>query len=268
MEQQLLNGATGTFTRQAIDAAYGWKRARDWKEAVRLLGEAARAGEPDAARQYELITQMDLDTLLSPPPLESRSNRIRVGICRGFAPPGFSEWLIDKAAPRLEAASAKGSEDTEVRTARGAAFGPRDRDLVVAILQERAARLTRVPIEYHEPPNALSYEAGQQFKQHVDYIDPRVPEFRSELEYLGQRTITCITYLNEDFDGAETQFVCANLKLRGGTGDSIVFLNVRPNGQPDYDTIHCAPAPTRGRKWILSQWIRNKPFLFRPEDLP
>jgi predicted 2-oxoglutarate/Fe(II)-dependent dioxygenase YbiX len=263
-----LSGAIGTLTREAIDAAYGWKRGKDWNEAVRLLGEAARAGEADAERQYQLITQMDVDTLLSPPVLEPQSTRIKVGICRGFAPPGFSEWLIDKAASRLSAATAKGSEDSEVRTARSAAFGPRDRDLIVAVLQERAARLTGVPVEFHEPPNALSYEAGQQFKQHVDYIDPRVPEFRTELEYLGQRTITFVTYLNEDFDGAETEFLRADLKLRGRTGDSIVFLNVLPNGQPDYDTVHCAPPPTRGRKWVLSQWIRNKPFLFRPEDLP
>jgi predicted 2-oxoglutarate/Fe(II)-dependent dioxygenase YbiX len=263
-----LNGVIGTLTRQAVDAAYGWKRDRDWNDAVRLLGDAASAGEPDAARQYELITQTDIDTLLSPPSLQSQSNLIQVGICRGFAPPGFSEWLIDKAAPRLSAATAKGSEDSEVRTARAAAFGPRDRDLVVAVLQERAARLTGVPIEFHEPPNALSYEAGQQFKEHVDYIDPRVPEFRNELEYLGQRTITFVTYLNEDFDGAETEFPRANLKLRGRTGDSIVFLNVHQDGQPNYDTLHCAPPPTRGRKWVLSQWIRNKPFLFRPEDLP
>jgi prolyl 4-hydroxylase len=263
-----LNGAIGTLTRQAVDAAYGWKRDRDWNDAVRLLGDAASVGEPDAARQYELITQTDIDTLLSPPSPQSQSNLIQVGICRGFAPPGFSEWLIDKAAPRLSAATAKGSEDSEVRTARAAAFGPRDRDLVVAVLQERAARLTGVPIEFHEPPNALSYEAGQQFKEHVDYIDPRVPEFRNELEYLGQRTITFVTYLNEDFDGAETEFPRANLKLRGRTGDSIVFLNVHQDGQPNYDTLHCAPPPTRGRKWVLSQWIRNKPFLFRPEDLP
>jgi len=263
-----LNGATGTLTQQAIDTAYGWKRGRDWTQAVRLLGEAARAGEPDAARQYELVTQMEIEELLSPPRIEAQSRLIQVGICRGFAPPGFSEWLINKAEPRLRAASAKGAEDSSVRTARGAPFGPRDRDLVVAVLQERAARLSRVPIEYHEPPNVISYEAGQEFKQHVDYIDPQVPEFRSELEYLGQRTVTLVTYLNEDFEGAETHFLRANLKLRGRTGDSVVFLNVHANGEPDYDTIHCAPPPTRGRKWILSQWIRNKPFLYRPEDLP
>jgi hypothetical protein len=261
-----LNGATETLTKQAIRAAYGWGRAKSWTEAVRLLGEAARAGEPDAKRQHELVTQMDLEALLTPPRVEPQSQIIRVGICRGFAPRGFSEWVIEKAAPRLVPASVHGGDASD-RTASDAAFGPRERDLIVAVLQERAARISQVPVEYHEPPNVISYEAGQEFKLHVDYIDPRVPEYRRELESLGQRTVTFVTYLNEDFDGAETQFPHANLKLRGRTGDAILFLNVHPNGEPDYGTMHYAPAPTRGRKWVLSQWIRNKPFIFRREDL-
>jgi len=256
-----------TLTKQAVRAAYGWGRAKDWPAAIDLLDEAAQAGEPDADRQHALVTQMGLDELLAPPKVAPQSNQIRVGLCRGFAPPGFAEWLIDKAAPRLVAASVHGDADAQARTALDAGFGPRQRDLVLAVLQERAARLTQVPIECHEPPNVISYEAGQEFKLHVDFIDPRVPEFQRELQDLGQRTATFVTYLNDDFDGAETHFPHVDLKLRGGTGDAILFLNVLANGEPDHGTAHFAPAPTRGRKWVLSQWIRSQPFPFRPEDL-
>jgi len=262
-----LNAAAETLTKQAARTAYGWGRAKDWPAAIRLLGEAAAAGEPDADRQFALITQMELDALLTPPKVEPQSNLIRVGICRGFAPPGFSEWLIEKAAPRLVDASVHGEADERTRTARDAAFGPRERDLVLAVLQERAARVMQVPVEWHEPPNVISYEAGQEFKLHVDFIDPRVPEFREELEQLGQRTATFVTYLNDNFEGAETHFPHANLKLRGGIGDAVLFLNVLADGEPDHGTAHFAPAPTRGRKWVLSQWIRSQPFPFRPDDL-
>jgi len=259
-----VDGSRETLTKQAVRAAYGWGRPKNWPTAIELLGQAARVGEPDAERQLRLVTQMGLDALLSPPKVEPQSNLIRVGLCRGFAPPGFSEWLIDRAKDRLVAASVHGEG---IRTARDAAFGPRQRDLVLGVLQERAARIMQVPIEYHEPPNVISYEAGQEFKLHVDFIDPRVPEFQSELAHLGQRTATFVTYLNEDFDGAETHFPHVNLKLRGGVGDAVLFLNVLANGEPDHGTVHFAPAPTRGRKWVLSQWIRALPFPFRREDL-
>jgi hypothetical protein len=39
------------------------------------------------------------------------------------------------------------------------------------------------------------------------------------------------------------------------------------DGSPDYNTRHAGLPPTSGRKWVLSQWIRTKPFPFRPEDL-
>jgi prolyl 4-hydroxylase len=257
-----------TLSRQAARAAYGWGRPRSWDVALALLREAAESGEPEAERQLGLVTQASIETLLAPPGVERLSSVSLIGACRGFAPPGFSEWLIDHASGRLVGASVNVAGGGPVqRTARDAAFGPQQRDLVLAIMQERAARLTGVPAENHEPPNVISYEPGQEFSLHVDYVDPGAPEFQAELHHLGQRTATIVTYLNEDFDGAETVFPDANVEFRGGTGDAIVFANVLPNGHPDLNSGHCGLPPTRGRKWVFSQWIRSQPFPFRPEDL-
>jgi len=256
-----------SLSKQAVRAAYGWGRPKSWDDALALLEQAAAAGEPEAERQLALVTQASIEQLLTPPPMERLSAVSLIGASRGFAPPGFSEWLIDHAADRLVEASVHTAGEEAVRTARDCAFGPRHRDLIVAVLQERAARITGEPVEHHEPPNAISYDPGQEFSLHVDYVDPRVPQFQLELEHLGQRIATIVTYLNEDFDGAETLFPDAGVKFRGETGDAIAFVNVLRDGSPDYHTRHCGLPPTRGRKWVFSQWIRNKPFPFRPEDL-
>ncbi len=85
--------------------------------------------------------------------------------------------LIDHARDRLVAASENQASDAGmVRSARDYAFGPRQRDLVLAIVQERAARLVSVPVEYHEPPNIISYEPGQEFGLHVIMS---IPEYRN-----------------------------------------------------------------------------------------
>ncbi|HYX47263.1 MAG TPA: 2OG-Fe(II) oxygenase [Sphingomicrobium sp.] len=259
--------AEETFSEQATRAAYGWGRSQSWQDAVDLLESAADAGEPDAERQLELVSQAPLEQLLTPPQMERLSSISQIGAVRGFAPPGFSKWLIDRAADRLVAASVNSGGAKAVRTARDFGFGPRQRDVVLAIMQERAARLLRIPVEKHEPPNVISYEPGQEFSLHTDYVDPQVPAFRAELEHMGQRIATIVTYLNEDFEGAETFFPDAGVKFRGGTGDAIAFLNVRQDGTPDYNTRHAGLPPTSGRKWVLSQWVRSKQFLYRPEDL-
>jgi hypothetical protein len=255
------------LTKQAARAAYGWGRAQDWEEAFRLLMAAAKAGEPDADRQLQLVTQAPMEVMLVPPAPERLSPRARVAAARGFAPPGFSEWLIERARDRLEAAVANDAGGKAVRTATTCAFGPQERDLVLAILQERAARLLGVPVACHEPPNAISYEVGQEYKPHADFIEPSIPQFQPELQQLGQRVATVVTYLNEDFDGAETVFPDLDIRFRGAPGDAIFFANVLTDGSPDYLTSHCALPPTRGRKWVLSQWIRAKPFPYSAEAL-
>lgn len=245
---------------RAARAAYGWGRPRDWAEALDLAGRAADAGEPGAKRQLDLVTQAPIADLLQPPQPEWQSDVPRIGLVRGFAPPGFADWLIDRAKDRLVAAPMNDASGRGVRTATVAAFGPLDHDLVLAIMQIRAARLTGERIDRHEPPNVISYEPGQEFRSHVDFVEPSVPQFQEELAVRGQRKATVVTYLNDDFDGAETVFPDAGFKFRGEPGDALAWSNLLADGSPDYHSSHYASAPTRGRKWVLSQWIRTKPW--------
>jgi prolyl 4-hydroxylase len=251
-----------SFSQQAADAAYGWGRRQDWLEAFSLLAQAVRAEEEGAEQLQALVTQAPLDVMLAPPPPERLSGVCRIAAARGFAPAGFAEWMIERANGRLEAAAANDASGASVRTATTCAFGPDDRDLVTAILQERGARLLGVPVACHEPPNVIHYSPGQEYGMHVDFIEPSIPEFQHELRVLGQRVGTIVTYLNDDFDGAETYFPDAGVTFRGSPGDAIFFANVLTDGTPDYRTGHCARPPTRGEKWVLSQWIRAKPYPF------
>jgi len=255
------------LVKQATRAAYGWGRTQDWEEALALLEAAAKAGEPNASRQLELMTQMPLDQLLAPPAPERLTPHARIAVARGFAPPGFSEWMIERAAPALIPAAVNDARGTAIRTATTCGFGPQERDLILAVLQERAARLIGVPIAYHEPPTVISYEPGQLFAMHADFVEPSIPQFQADLQKFGQRTGTFITYLNDDFEGAETLFPDLDIKFRGAPGDAIFFANVLPDGSPDYTTKHCGLPPIRGRKWVFSQWIRSKPFPYLPEAL-
>jgi|KBSMisStandDraft_5_1062788.scaffolds.fasta_scaffold335901_2 prolyl 4-hydroxylase len=255
------------FSKLAVRAAYGWGRDQNWVDALTFLGKAAEAGEPNAVRQLELVSQAPIEQLTMPPPVQGISRRSRIGIAKGFAPPGFSEWLIERALPGLEPAPVNDASGQAIRSALTTPFGPQDRDLVLAILQERAARVIQAPIEFHEPPNVISYEPGQEFTMHVDFVNPAVPEFQAELRQMGQRTATFITYLNDDFEGAETVFPDIGFSFRGAPGDALIFANVLPDGSPDVATRHCGLPPTRGRKWVLSQWIRAKPYPYRPEQV-
>jgi prolyl 4-hydroxylase len=241
----------------AMDAAYEDR----WDEAFALLRSAAAAGDAFARAQLEVLNQSDSETLLQPPPMERIHDVSSVFVCREFAPPAVCDWLIEQARPRLGAAYIHNALTgmQEVDHSRTATTTGIQCDFIAAVMQERAARRTRVPVAQHERPTIISYEVGQKFEHHYDFVNPDGPGAMMELLSWGQRTITIVTYLNTDFEGAHTDFPLLNIQFRGGKGDAILFSNVAPNGAPDKNTFHAGLPPTAGRKWVLSQWIRNQP---------
>lgn len=64
--------------------------------------------------------------------------------------------------------------------------------------------------DFSEAIQIQKYEPGQEFKQHTDFFDPGGEHFERECSAKGQRSWTCMIYLNDDMSGGETEFV--NLK--------------------------------------------------------
>ena len=107
-------------------------------------------------------------------------------------------------------------------------------------------------------PQVMHYSVGQEFRPHHDFLDPQQPGPAADIARRGQRIGTFLLYLNGDFEGGETEFPRAGISNRGDTGDALFFTNVTRDGRPDPLTLHAGLPPTRGEKWILSQWIRDR----------
>jgi hypothetical protein len=70
--------------------------------------------------------------------------------------------------------------------------------------------------------------------------------------------VTFLIYLNSEFEGGETDFPVLALAYKGATGDALYFGNVDSAGVPDPRTLHAGLPPTRGEKWLFSQWVRDR----------
>ncbi len=107
----------------------------------------------------------------------------------------------------------------------------------------------------------LSYAPGEEYGEHHDYLDPAIPAYRAEIARMGQRIATCLIYLNEDYEGGQTEFPQLGLSYRGRTGDALIFFSADQAGTPDPRTVHAGRPATSGHKWLLSQFIRNRPVI-------
>ena len=57
-----------------------------------------------------------------------------------------------------------------------------------------------------EGPTVLHYAAGQEITNHFDFLNTEMPNYEDELSRRGQRVITFLIYLNDDYGGGETEF--------------------------------------------------------------
>ncbi|MBB5744979.1 prolyl 4-hydroxylase [Brevundimonas variabilis] len=254
--------------RLAVLCGLGLGRPQDWSEALSRLDQAAATGDRDAVFQKTLLAPaggaVDLTAWLTPPPWTVVSERPHVLSLSGFVSPALCDHLIDLARPRLARAQVYDPTTGRGRVAShrsnsAFAFNLETTDLVLVLLRERIARTAGLPVTGLEPSQVLRYGVGETFDWHVDWLDPAIPGQASDLAARGQRIATLLLYLNDDFEGGETAFESGGLRHRARRGDALMWANTLPQGGVDRSTRHAGLPPTRGEKWVLSQWMRPAP---------
>lgn len=254
--------------RLAVLCGLGLGQPQDWTQALRRLEQAVSAGHPDALTQKALLAPggggVDLQAWLTPPTWIVVSERPHILRLSGFVSPDVCDHLVDLARPRLARAQvydpATGLGRVERHRSNSAfAFNLETSDLVLVLLRERIARTAGLPVSGLEPSQVLRYGVGETFDWHVDWLDPAIPGQASDLATRGQRIATLLLYLNDDFEGGETAFESGGLRHRARRGDALMWANTLPQGGVDRTTRHAGLPPTRGEKWVLSQWMRPAP---------
>lgn len=244
----------------------------DWSRALDYLRRGAELGFPKAQAQLRLLAGRDGDDWKglrraidikawrqAPKPI-TLSREPRIQAFEGVASPAVCDWLIAQARGRLRPArvyAATGNEAVDAGRSNSAAeLSLGDADLVVLAVRERLAAAAGLPVMNMVAPQVLHYAVGQSFAHHFDFFDPALPGEAAQIAIFGQRPVTALLYLNDEgLEGGETDFPRLGLRHRGGRGDALVFSNVDAAGQPDRRTLHAGLAPSRGEKWLLSQWI-------------
>jgi hypothetical protein len=198
---------------------------------------------------------------------ESRflSSSPHIEVFDGFLRADICDWLVERARPKLSRATvyspASGSVGVEndVRTNTAATFQILESDALMVSVQARIVSAVRSKFPRLEPASVLHYDVGEEFAPHFDFLDIEQPAFRDEVARIGQRMMTFLIYLNDTFEGGETEFLDLGIRYKGKKGDAILFHNVDAHGQPDKRTRHAGRAPNSGEKWLFSQWLREPP---------
>lgn len=255
--------ALGWLARSAVA---GWQPAR--RQLIALCDDAtlaASAGRPSFSDWKALAAAVNLGDWRLAPPAVVQCEEPRIATFPGFLKPAVCDLLIEFSRGRLAPARvydvARQAEVVNAhRTNTVATFDVRAVELVHALVQARMAAACGIGERYMEAPTVLHYLPGQQIHDHYDFIDPASsPDYAGEIARNGQRLITFIVYLNAGYDGGATDFPRLGVTHKGSAGEGIYFVNAQPDLSPELRMLHAGRPPTRGEKWIVTQFVRSRP---------
>ena len=248
----------------AVAAERGWQPARGQLHA--LAGTAASPETPAGDYWSRLAAGIELAPWQASPPARELSADPYIQALDSFISPPVCDWLIARARGRLTRALVYDPVNRQdfasrTRTNSVANFGLTDVELLDVLLQARMSCACRIPMDHMEAPAVLNYQPGEEATDHYDFVDPKTPDYAAEIARNGQRVLTFLVYLNDDYEGGETHFPSLGISHKGRRGGALFFGNVLRDMQPDLRMLHAGRSPARGEKWIVSQFIRNRPVL-------
>ena len=278
--------------RRAIDAGDGGAAAlmavlhgagawvpQSWDLALDLLEVGARLGSSGAQGQLKILAggwdgggdwaslrrRVDLAPWLSMPDRRVLWDAPRVRMSERFAPQGVGEWIISRVRGRMrQALMYHGDTKQEVvdphRSCSDFEFDLVGSDLILILIRNRIAAVTGLPVAAMEPPRVFHYSLGQDIKPHYDRLNDGIGDYASS-GYKGDRIATFLLYLNDDFDGGELEFPLVGQRFKGRAGDALYFAHVDQAGERDKKSLHAGLPIRRGEKYVLSQWIHDRPLV-------
>jgi len=280
-------GGAEAPSRLAVLSAAGVYVPQNVEQALKLLVASAQRGWPPAQAQLlalaperiraaavanssadhstwdSIARTIDLEFWRSAPAPRTLNDAPRICSFPNLIPPAVCDWLVASSSGRLNRAlvydPVSGNDyASEVRTNSWAQFDLMGCELTHLLLQLRMQAACGLPLHQMEATAILHYAVGEQISNHYDFVDPNTPDYEQEIAKNGQRVLTFLVYLNDDYEGGETEFPKLGIRHSGRLGEGLYFVNALDNGAPDTRALHAGRAPTRGEKWVISQFIRNR----------
>jgi prolyl 4-hydroxylase len=270
-----VQGDADALSQMATLKAAGAWMPQNWDEALDLLQTAAERGSERAQGQLMILgsgadtswaarrASVDLKRWLSVPERRAICEAPRIRVVETFVPVAVCDWLRARGAGRYQRSmmfDGRTSNVLDTRTCSDFKFDIVDADVVMQIVRGRIAAITTLPTVAFEPPQIFHYALGEEIKAHYDALRLGEQGYGQSGAYKGDRIATFLLYLNDDYDGGELEFPRVKVRHKGRAGDGIYFAHVDVNGVPDRLSLHAALPITRNEKFILSQWIHDRPF--------
>jgi len=133
---------------------------------------------------------------------------------------------------------------------------PNEQHPVAIKMAKFAAELSGKPLENQEMLQVVKYDEGGKFNPHFDACDIEDPEYKKRVNHgAGQRLATLLVYLNDRYEGGETDFVEIGYRVKPQKGKALFFWDTDDKEEIIPWSKHMGCEVRGGNKWIATKWV-------------
>jgi prolyl 4-hydroxylase len=133
------------------------------------------------------------------------------------------------------------------------------KDPLIKKISDKVSYIINIPNtdkNFYEDLQVVNYPEGGFFVPHYDPCDGD-KKFCSRMNgSRGPRLLTFLIYLNDDYEGGETEFPLINKKIIPKKGKAVLFYNIGDDGRIIKQSLHTGKPVITGTKWIANKWVR------------
>ena len=251
MSQAAAKGHAEAKRAQAYFTAAGIGTSRDPKKARAMLEKLA-TDDRFIAVQLAFLDHVKCNEFLQSAPRRIVSEDPYIAVVQGLFSAEECRYIQLIANPWMEPAMIYAPDGSGLRDPHrdsdNMVVTPMAEDLVIQSINRCIAAATETPVGCGEPLHVLRYRPGQQYRPHDD-ANGAAPINK-------RRRITALIYLNDAYEGGETNFPEIGITVRGAVGDMLIFHNLTADKLPDPRMVHAGLPVARGEKWLATRWIR------------
>jgi len=172
--------------------------------------------------------------------------------------PTEAQNILEKASKSFEDSKILSGTDTNIRKSQTTWIYPSDNIHVYNIIN-RICKEYNYPFENAEPLQVVKYEPGGFYNDHHDSCCDDNPKCDEFIQKSGQRVLTVLIYLNDNFTDGGTQFTELNEIIKPNKYSGIIFRPLADDSSQCHPlALHKGMPVTSGVKYVCNIWIREK----------
>ena len=166
--------------------------------------------------------------------------------------------ILNLAKPLFAESTVVTGSDTNIRKSQTAWLSKNEPAVKNVI--ERVCKITDIPFSHAEKMQVVKYDPNGFYNEHHDAAcddNEACVEFEKNG---GQRNVTMLIYLNDNFEGGETNFPTLGRSYTPQKNAGLLFYSLQNDGNKCHPkSLHAGVPVKSGNKYICNVWLREMP---------